>query len=195
MAKQDVREHLIDVGLRGILAQGLNATGIKDVVAAASVPKGSFYYYFPSKEAFAEAVVDRYAREGAEQRAALLANDPDTPPLTRLRRAFEVYLPAFKAAGFSGGCLLGNLSLEVADQSEALRARLRTAFAAWQASLRAVLAEAHKRGELPDGLTVDDAAAFLVNGWEGALVRMKAERSAKPLRQFIEIAFNRVLSR
>jgi len=194
MAKDEVREHLIDVGLKTVWAEGLNATGVKDLVEAAGVPKGSFYYYFPSKEAFTEAVVERYARDGAAQREELLA-DTSVPPLLRIRRAFEAYLPVYKAVGYTGGCLLGNLSLEAADHSEVVRARLRSAFAVWQASLRRVLAEAEERGELPDGLTADAAAAFLINAWEGALVRMKAERSGAPLRLFIDMAFKRVLAR
>jgi TetR/AcrR family transcriptional repressor of nem operon len=185
---------VIDVGLQAVLTGGLNATGVKDVAEAAGVPKGSFYYYFSSKEAFAEAVVDRYARAGADQRAALLA-DTGAPPLARLRRAFEAYLPVFEATGYTGGCLLGNVSVEAADHSEALRERVRTAFGAWQASLRAVLAEAETGGELPDGLGADAMAAFLVNAWEGALVRMRAERSAEPLRLFLDVIFGQVLVR
>src|SRR5262245_37078442 len=103
MRKADVREQLIDVGLEVVLAEGLNATGVKDLVDAVGVPKGSFYYYFPSKEAFVEAIVDRYARDGAIQRAELFA-DTLVPPLVRVRRAFEAYLRVYKAAGYTGGC-------------------------------------------------------------------------------------------
>jgi len=53
MAKDDVRDHLVEVGLQTFRAGGYNHTGVKDLVAAADVPKGSFYYYFDSKEDFA----------------------------------------------------------------------------------------------------------------------------------------------
>ena len=52
---------LIDVGTRLILEQGYHQTGIQDVLRAAGVPKGSFYYYFPSKEAFAREVIAQFA--------------------------------------------------------------------------------------------------------------------------------------
>jgi len=44
MAKGDVRDHLVEVGLQTFRAGGYNHTGVKDLVAAADVPKGSFYY-------------------------------------------------------------------------------------------------------------------------------------------------------
>jgi len=93
---------LIDVGSRLILEQGYHQTGIQDVLQAAGVPKGSFYYYFPSKEAFALEVIAQFA-------AAYLARleqhlgDTTASPLTRLRRHYEELLARFERRGCRGG--------------------------------------------------------------------------------------------
>ena len=84
-AKTTTKAALVDAGTRLILEQGYHQTGIQDVLQAAGVPKGSFYYYFPSKEAFGQAVIAQFA-------AAYLARleqylrDTTASPLTRLRR-------------------------------------------------------------------------------------------------------------
>jgi len=192
MARDDVRAHLGEVGLQTFLAGGYNHTGVKDVVAAADVPKGSFYYYFGSKEDFACAVIDRYA-DGTV--ASAILDDRTRPPLERLRRYFEVLVPLYEGRGLAEGCLLGNLSLEMADQSAAMRARLAAGFARWQATLAAVFREAAARDELPPGADPDALAAFCLDGWEGALLRMKAEKSAAPLRLFIAMVFDHLVRR
>jgi TetR/AcrR family transcriptional repressor of nem operon len=194
MTRGDVRSRLIDVGARRIMERGFNSTGINDIVGAANVPKGSFYYYFDSKEDFACAVIDHYSDLNAARRRALLVANPAIPPLQRLRNYLEAYAKTLAGSGYVGGCLLGNLSTEVADHSKAVRRRLRAAFASWQAMLRSVLAEASQRGELPTGLDLDAIAAYFVNGWEGALVRMKTEKSAAPLRLFIRTTFDHLLA-
>ncbi len=193
MTRNDQRSFLIDAGLKAFLRAGYSDTGIKDIVDAADVPKGSFYYYFDSKEAFAAAVVDRYAELNGERRHALLLGDRRTAPLKRLRSYFEGYAGLLKDAGYVGGCLLGNLSAEVADHSPAVRERLTFAFASWQGTIVEVLDEAKARGDLPNGLEPHATGAFLINAWEGALVRMKAEKTSAPLTLFIDIVFNQLL--
>ncbi|WP_198511718.1 TetR family transcriptional regulator, partial [Bacillus subtilis] len=56
----DMRQHIIDVARAIITHKGYSAVGISEIVKAADIPKGSFYYYFPSKEAFAEALLEHY---------------------------------------------------------------------------------------------------------------------------------------
>ena len=119
-AKTTTKAALVDAGTRLILEQGYHQTGIQDVLQAAGVPKGSFYYYFPSKEAFGQAVIAQFA-------AAYLARleqylrDTTASPLTRLRRHDEDLLARFERRGCRGGCLIGNLSQELADQTPACR--------------------------------------------------------------------------
>ena len=59
----NTREHLIDVGLRLVQEKVYQASGLLEILKEAGVPKGSFYHHFPSKESFAEEVIQRYLHE------------------------------------------------------------------------------------------------------------------------------------
>ena len=86
--KGDTRQQLIEAGVALLYTQGYHKTGIKQVLDAVQVPKGSFYHYFESKEAFGHALLDHYSSEQLRAISAALA-DPAHPPLERLRRLFE----------------------------------------------------------------------------------------------------------
>ncbi|HTD95359.1 MAG TPA: TetR family transcriptional regulator C-terminal domain-containing protein [Edaphobacter sp.] len=194
-AKKTTREHLIDVGLQRIRSTGYAATGVKEILDLAEVPKGSFYHYFPSKEAFAEEVLQSYGA-GEAQRWESILGDIKVAPLRRLRRYFDDLASVYEdQINPVGGCLLGNLSIEVAEHSPKLQSLLSGAFGYWQKAVAAVLHEAVQRGDLSPSTKPDDLAAFLINSWEGALVRMKAERSSNPIHTFIHFTFSVVLKR
>jgi TetR/AcrR family transcriptional repressor of nem operon len=194
MATHTTRDHLIEVGLQQIRSSGYNATGVKEILDRAGVPKGSFYHYFPSKEAFTEEVLNRYTMSEV-QRLQDILGDIKLAPLKRLRKYFEALSTAFGMSAPIGGCLLGQLTLEVADHSPRLQPLPSDAFARWQHGIANVLREAVERGDRSKAIRPDDLAAFLLNGWEGALIRMKAAKSDKPLDNFIHIAFNVLLKK
>jgi TetR/AcrR family transcriptional repressor of nem operon len=186
---QNTREHLIEVGLRHIHAHGYTATGVKEILDLAGVPKGSFYHYFPSKEAFAEEVLQRYGEQEIRRWERILGNDT-LAPLKRLRKYFKELVSVFGQTGPISGCLLGNMSLEIADHSPKLQPLLQTSFGLWQQAIADVLRLAVKRGDLPRSTKPDKLAAFLLNSWEGALVRSKAEKSDEPLDTFLHFIFD-----
>jgi TetR/AcrR family transcriptional repressor of nem operon len=194
MATQNTREHLIDVGLQLIHSTGYASTGVKEILDHAGVPKGSFYHYFSSKEAFAEAVLARYAATETDRAVAILG-DTRIRPIKRVRKYFNELLSIFGQTGPITGCLVGNLSLEVADQSPVLQQQLSATFSAWQQGISAVLREAVEMGDLPRSTKTQELAAFLLNSWEGALVRSKADKSDEPLEIFLHFAFNVLLKK
>ena len=186
------REHLLEVGLRQLRLTGYTATGVKDILDLAGVPKGSFYHYFPSKEAFAGDLISRYAQIEAE-RVHRILDDSKIPPLKRLRNYFEELSAVNGYDAEVSGCLMGSMSLEVADHNEALQTQLRSLFEVLQSSVAGVLRLALQRGDLDQTSKPDDLADFLVNSYEGALVRMKADRCNRPLENFLHFTFNVLL--
>jgi TetR/AcrR family transcriptional regulator, transcriptional repressor for nem operon len=196
MSKQPTREHLIDVGLELIRAAGYTATGINQILQSADVPKGSFYHHFSSKDEFVMEVIRRYAA-GEQERAERLLGDTSVSPLKRLRRYFRDLIATYGRQGgpMISGCLLGNLSLEVAGQNDEIRSLLKQAFDGWQNALARTVREAIEKKELPRTARADDLAALLVNGWEGAQVRAKSEQNDKPLTLFLDYAFDGLLKR
>lgn len=171
---------------------GYAATGIKDIVDAAEVPKGSFYNHFESKENFGKEVVDYYFDSGLADLRARLENG-DIPPLERLRTYFDDRIRGFQATGYVRGCMLGNLSLEVADHSVCIRERLAAHFRTWSGLFEACIAEAQKTGAIDNRLPAPVLAQFLLNSWEGALLRMRVVKNDAPLKEFVEVVFGSIL--
>jgi TetR/AcrR family transcriptional repressor of nem operon len=190
--KPDTRHKLVEAGLQMIHAEGYAATGIQSIVERANVPKGSFYNHFASKEAFAAEVIDAYFDRSREKLRAILGSH-DAPVLAQLEAYFDDLIAVFRANGFAKGCLLGNVSAEVADHSAIMRERLVEQFAAWEKSFEACIAEAQEQGAIGGQIPAPLLSRFVLNSWEGALLRMRAEKSDAPLLEFKEIIFGRVL--
>lgn len=188
------REDLLEVGLRQLRSTGYTATGVKEILDLAQIPKGSFYHYFPSKEAFVSELIDRYASQEIE-RAKRLLGDVSIPPLKRLRKYFEELIEVFGKRGEPSGCVIGSMSLEVSDHLPKLQAQLQTIFSIWQGAIADVLRQAVKRGDLGKSTKSDLLGAFILNSYEGALVRMKAEGNDGPLDNFLLFIFDVLLKK
>ena len=193
MSVNKTQEKLIESGLTLLLQHGFTASGISRIVGAAGVPKGSFYHFFPGgKEAFALAVIERYHQRATRARAEmLLARDP--APLVRLRQHFAGFADSMRGAGFRQGCLLGNLSAEIADQMPSVRAALQAAFSAWADDVASVLTEARTAGTIAENLQPETLARAMIASWEGALLLMKAHQSDASLVDFQRLWFDTVL--
>jgi TetR/AcrR family transcriptional regulator, transcriptional repressor for nem operon len=192
MANHGTREELIEVGLKQIHSAGYTATGINQILELADVPKGSFYHHFASKDAFAKEVLEHY-NSGEEQRWKSFLEDTKVSPLKRLRKYFKEMIAIYGRRGRSAGCLLGNMTLEIAEHNPKLRGVLRKSFDCWQNAIAKTIREAIEQQELPKTANANELAALLVNNWEGAQVRAKAEQSDKPLELFLDVAFNVLL--
>jgi TetR/AcrR family transcriptional regulator, transcriptional repressor for nem operon len=188
MAKQSLRNQILDAGLKVMFRKGYLGSGVRDIVAAASAPQGSFTNHFRSKEVFAREVLDRYF-EHITRLVSQALEDNSLPARARLRRYLDVITARLAADGFTRGCLIGDFSLEAIPHSDMLRERLLEIFAEWRAPFAACIAEAQAAGEIATTFTPDDLAEFLLASWQGAILRMKVERNAEPLERFKRIAF------
>ena len=194
MATKSTRDHLIDVGVGLMHQNGYNATGLTDILKAADVPKGSFYHHFGSKEDFAAAALERYGMREREHAAAVL-NDTTIPPLKRLRRYFSDLVRIYGQKGAIPGCMMGRFSLEIAEESPQLRKRISASFDHWQHTIATVIGQAVAQKELPAGTDSELLAGFVLNSWEGALLRSQAEKSNAPLETFMRYVFDGLLTK
>jgi len=186
------KRRLLDAGLATFLERGYNATGIQDLLVATSVPKGSFYHHFVSKEDFALQVVDRYVAEVHQLlNQALL--DSERAPLERVRAFFERLLAMYATQGYLGS-LLGLLGQELAAVSTVFRRRIDTAFDGVARRLAEALDEARARGDVPPDSDAFQTATLMLNAWEGAALRSRLTRSAAPLEAALEATFRGVLT-
>jgi len=192
MEPQSTRDHLLQVGLRQIHAMGYSSTGVNEILEDAKIPKGSFYHHFASKEGFAKEVLALYVR-GESERAEKILRAGKAAPMKRLRRYFEELITVYGPQAAISGCMVGNLTLEMADHSEAIQSLLQQSFSAWQAAIADILQLAIDGGELARSSKPQELASFLLNSYEGALLRSKADRSSKPLEIFLHFSFNVLL--
>jgi TetR/AcrR family transcriptional regulator, transcriptional repressor for nem operon len=188
MAKHSLRDRILDAGLKVMCQRGYIGSGVRDIVAEADAPQGSFTNHFRSKEVFAAEVLERYFAT-TKRLVAEALEDKSLTPRERLRRYLDIITQRLSADNFMRGCLIGDFSLEAAPFSEMIRKRLAAIFIEWRAPFAACIAEAQSAGDIAATFAADDLAEFLLASWEGAILRMKVERNAAPLERFKAIAF------
>ncbi|BDV35385.1 TetR/AcrR family transcriptional regulator [Methylocystis iwaonis] len=181
----ETRKRLLDHGVALMLMNGYRGAGLADILKAAQVPKGSFYYYFESKEAFGAEAIGHYLAPFLRRLTERL-REPGKSGLDALAGYFRELAGELEANGFKGGCLLGNLMGEIADASPASREALKKGVDRYRDLLAEGLARAQTEGLARKDRSASAMADLLIDGWQGAMLRMKIEQSAAPLHAFIE---------
>ncbi|SFK54575.1 TetR/AcrR family transcriptional regulator [Methylocapsa palsarum] len=176
---------ILDHGVSLFMRKGYHGTGLSEVLAAARVPKGSFYYYFASKEEFGVEVVRHYIQPFIDELTRYLGQD-GIGAMEALEDYFRGLALDLDSKGFEGGCLLGNLMGEIGDTSDMARAALRSAVDRYRDLLETALLRAQREGSARKDKSARAMADLLIDAWQGALLRMKLERSGGPLKAFLE---------
>jgi len=192
--RASLREDILKAGLKVMFKFGYVGATVRDICDAAGAPTGSFTNHFGSKEVFAKEVLDRYFQT-LQGRVSEALNDSSLSPRQRLERYFERMSAVLATDKWGRGCLIGDFSIETASQSKLLRERLEAIFREWRQPFVACIREAQELGEIDATFTADDLAEFLLSSWEGAILRMKVERSPAALDRFREIAFETLARR
>lgn len=174
---------MLRAGLETLTEKGFATAGLDEILGRVGVPKGSFYHYFASKEAFGLALIERYAHFFARKldRHLLCA---ELTPLARVQAFVDDAQAGMARYDYRRGCLIGNLGQEMGALPESFRAQLQAVFADWQARLAACLRLAQQAGEMSATADAEQLAAFFWIGWEGAVLRAKLAQSAEPLTVF-----------
>jgi len=180
------KEHILWSGLEVMKTQGYNGTSVKDIVDAAGVPKGSFYNYFESKESFAVDALEAVSCEDYLSNRKLLSLSGKSP-LQRLQYFFEQSALYACDCEFKVGCFFGNLGQEMSDSNETIRQKVKQILSRNTQLFAEVLEQAKASGELSQSVQTDVTAEFIMNAWEGTLLRMKASKSREPLDAFLEM--------
>ncbi len=186
----NTKEILLEAGIRLFSKHGYHGTGIKEIVEASGIPKGSFYNYFQSKEEFAAEIVLHYAQMSSARWTDYLARGPADDAFDRLYQCFVLMIEYHEVCDVKTGCLVGNLAGELTEYSDLCRATLRSASVAWCQHLAYHLRLAQLQGTVRKDLNAEELAEFCWNAWEGGLLRMKLENSTEPIRNCIALLFN-----
>lgn len=178
------REVLIRCGMELLTEQGFSATGLDAVLKRATVPKGSFYHYFESKDAFAAAVMDAYDEYFKRKLDRWLLNE-ERPPLDRLADFIADAAKGMRKHRFTRGCLVGNMSQELGALPSGFRERLDAILVGWQARVARCLKAAQDEGSISAASDPEQLAEFFWIAWEGAVLRARLVQNDRPLVTFI----------
>ncbi|MFP6560558.1 TetR/AcrR family transcriptional regulator [Paraburkholderia sp. B3] len=176
----EMRQYILDTAMPILLGKGFSAVGLSEILAAAGVPKGSFYHYFGSKEAFGVALLTSYFADYVERLDELLERHPGTAA-ERLMRYWDDWRATQCADDPAGKCLTVKLGAEVCDLSEPMRLALQRGTEQIVARLAACIEAGREDGTLASVSDAAVTASSLYELWLGATLLGKIRRDGRPL--------------
>jgi TetR/AcrR family transcriptional regulator, transcriptional repressor for nem operon len=191
MARHSLRDQILRAGLPVLFRSGYHAASVRDICAAAGAPQGSFTNHFRSKEAFAAEVLEQYF-DYLKALVSEALDDESLTPRQRLKRYLDVITDKLRRDRWMIGCLIGDFSIQVSSHSKLLRKRLDSIFREWRTLFASCIASAQSAGEVDSRFEPTELAEFLLASWEGAILRMKVERSPAAIERFKTIVFETV---
>ncbi|GAA2066448.1 TetR/AcrR family transcriptional regulator [Streptomyces albiaxialis] len=178
--KGDTRRSILDAAQRIMSRKGFSAVGISEVLSEAGVPKGSFYHFFGSKDAFGEAMMRAYFTDYLADMDRALA-EPGLTSAERLMNYWQNWRETQSTDECQGKCLAVKLGAEVSDLSEAMRLALKEGTTAIIDRLERTITAGLKDGSIAIDGAPRDTAQVLYDMWLGASVMAKIHRDIGPL--------------
>jgi len=183
---------ILSAGARLVWQKGFNDTGLQEILREAGVPKGSFYYYFDSKESFGLELIDVYIAFFERELDGIML-DRSKGGLVRIKAFLDFFKMILEKENYTGGCPLGNLALEMGDINERFAEGISRGFDEIESKILGCINDAIKSGDVPESVDAEAAASFILNSWEGAIVRVKVDKSLTPLDLLEDFIFNKIL--
>ncbi len=170
------KQRIIGASAELFRRQGYNATGVKQIVAAAAAPFGSIYHHFPGgkEELGAEAV-----RSSGAAYALLLPAvfDPEPDVVAGVRAFFAGAAEHLHETGYADACPIATVALEVSSTSEPMREACAEVFERW---IEAGAQRFTAAGIAPE--RARELTTAMIAALEGAFVLARAARNAEALK-------------
>ena len=191
---EHTREALIEAGIEQLSVHGYHGTGIKQILDEVNVPKGSFYNFFASKEAFVAEIIGHYGNGLLLQLNAFIDGEgKDLKAVEQLRSIYRYSLKQYANDGFKKSCLVGSIATEISSESEACRAELKLAMGQWHRFFSNVFEQAQKQGDIRTDMSPTELATVYWATWEGALITMKMSADTQPVQRIMELMIETLL--
>jgi TetR/AcrR family transcriptional regulator, transcriptional repressor for nem operon len=173
------RSRIIEAAAELVFAHGVARTGIEDVQLRAGVSASQLYHYFTDKNDLIRAVI-AHQTDGilAAQRPVL----DELDSFDALERWRDLLIDLQEQRHCVGGCPIGSIAAELADNDPHARADLVDSFERWEAPIRAGLARMRDRGDLRPNADTDSLALALLAALQGGLLLTQTRRNTTPLR-------------
>jgi len=189
LPRRSTRNAILKAAMKEFIVRGFSACSVEDITKAARVPKGSFYNHFKSKQSLAAEIVTEYGK-GVTERSVLA--DPAIAPLRRLKRHFAALNEHFSCC--QDGCLVGKFMAEVSVDTPQIRESLRRVLKVWEEELASALSDGQRQGSIRKDLPASDLAAFLIDSYEGAILRTRLEKKPRALTGFMTVVFSSIIT-
>jgi TetR/AcrR family transcriptional repressor of nem operon len=186
-------DFLLDKGIELLWFNGYNATSVNDIVKAAGIPKGSFYFYFDSKEDFAVKALEKYFNQQFPRVLEILKNQSISPK----QRLFDFY--TFRTTmlkeelEYKKGCMGCNMANEMAEHNDAIRNIILSKGEIIKREITNVVEEAQKLNEININIRARDIVEFIEDAGKGAMITMKEMQSAYPINNYMHMIKNVLL--
>jgi len=181
IALSNTKLHLLTTGYQLIAQKGFTAVGIKQILDTAGVPKGSFYHYFASKEAFGEAIIEHYFTR-YKTRLEIIAKQ-EVSAQQKIYNYFQSWYDTQQNGCDHEKCLVVKLSAEVADMSEPMRKVLHAGYQQTITWLAKQIRAGWADGSVPqrDNIAAESMAKRWYFAWLGASLIAKISQTNTPL--------------
>jgi len=176
----ETKDHIIEVASGLINLRGFNNTSVDAVLQASGVKKGSFYYYFKSKEDLGYAIIESHLRRFSDHVLGK-AFSGKKDALMELEDFLDIILELHRQRNCSGGCLMGNMAMEMSDIHEGFRSKFQEVFEDWRMRVAGVLQKAKISGQFNDHMDPTRLAQFVVASVEGGILLSKVKKDIKVL--------------
>ncbi len=186
--KHDLKaDAILNTGMELMWSKGYNATSVNDIVKAAGIPKGSFYFYFDSKEDFALKAIDKYF-ENHFGPAMKVLNDESFTPKERLLNFYEFRANTLREElHCKMGCMCCNLANEMAEHNEEIRKSVAHKSSIVRGHILKVMIEAQENNEINKMVDAEHLTDFIEDVGKGAMITMKEMNSSQPIDNTINI--------
>jgi TetR/AcrR family transcriptional repressor of nem operon len=179
---RETREKILITAARLFHERGVSATSVEQLLAAAQAGKSQFYRYFPSKDDLVSEVIRYQSDRQLSWQRTLLERLEDWEGL-------EAYFGALVASHAEreliGGCPIGSLAAELADQNEAHRRELAEAFSLWEASIEQALVNMRAAGQLRPDADPSRLAATTLAGIQGGYLLSTLKKDIRPMKDVL----------
>ena len=179
----DAKDRLLEAAMDLVWSRSYGAVTVDDICAAAEVKKGSFYYFFKSKDELVAAALDAKWDEVRPDFDRIFS--PSRPALDRLRDAFEYLYKRQKELHDKHNCVLGcpfsSVGTEIIAADRILRDSVQRMMKAklryFESALRDLQAEGLLNGQDPGIL-----ARQVYSYYEGTMAQARIANDLELLR-------------
>jgi TetR/AcrR family transcriptional regulator, transcriptional repressor for nem operon len=174
------RARIVEAAAALIHERGVAHTTLEDVKVAADVSGSQMYHYFPDKGELVQAVIDYQSDTivGLHRRTLASANGVDDWR--------KMVIGAAKRTKAKGGCPLGSLVGQLAENDPEARALIAAGFNQWAAAIADGLRSLHADGKLASDIDPDALATTLLAALEGGTLLAQVLGTTRPFETAVD---------